>query len=790
MAYYNNLENEDENTSGMNKPVEPQNGQTAPVAISSGIQTGTLTSAAPAPVAKTKTPSSGSAPGFQAYSQANLGIAQKRLENAAAKRVSEQGQQAESAIGRATTSFGKQMEQGSLANRGQAVQDVAGITSAARAVTAAPREQQASPSLADRLGQENINRFQEVIQARYKGPESLRQAGLYQQASGKVEEAATGARQAQTAGGREEMLKRAYSQRGDYTQGLGKLDAALLNASQQGVKNVQAAASAQGNIAQKLDKEQVASAAQSQSRAREIAGIQEQARKAFSTGKSAEQSATEARLDAMLVTPVTDSAGNTILKADGKPMTQWDQLPESFKDIIRNKSTSNKAMLDAETARIKGDTYAGIVSQAAAAKKAMEKAELADKMSALYGANLSLDGASQYQAPQYTPEEIAAYQAKMKKQYQDAQAAYQGLSGQQAVFDKQIQEATNLYNPNAVVFNPFEAETLGIQAGEGLYNLGPEAIKQGVAERARLVSRDEQLRQAVLSQLAGLDTQNRLDTGLLYADAEKAGTQSILDSLNLAETRKGLEQAREGFESLAQGTDITGEGKKKVSRGNMFGKTTRTYNAKVGGNVGDFLEQAGYDFDAAPYTGTTEGGENLLRAALQASRRSDNSKAVDREAANAQLAATAKGAATGATIGGSIGGPAGAAIGGSIGTAIGGYVGSGTIDPIQQYTNLFQGYAPVVGQTVADIRNIAGGLTKGLGKDISGAVSGIDTGAMKAYGSAIAKQKAVEDLKSKYSQFLKAQGFENRAGIAQNEEVNKRAVALAQLLANLDKTNV
>src|SRR5690606_36333023 len=97
-------------------------------------------------------------------------------------------------------------------------------------------------------------------------------------------------------------------------------------------------------------------------------------------------------------------------------------------------------------------------------------------------------------------------------------------------------------------FNSLEAATLGLSSGEGLYNLGANAIKSGVAEKDRLISKDEQARQAALAQLAGLDLSNQLSTNLLYDNAERAGTQTALDALDLEGTRKAINEAEQNFQ--------------------------------------------------------------------------------------------------------------------------------------------------------------------------------------------------------------------------------------------------
>jgi energy-converting hydrogenase Eha subunit B len=70
-----------------------------------------------------------------------------------------------------------------------------------------------------------------------------------------------------------------------------------------------------------------------------------------------------------------------------------------------------------------------------------------------------------------------------------------------------------------------------------------------------------------------------------------------------------------------------------------------------------------------------------------------------------------------------------------------------------------------------------------LSSGIAGAIGGIDTGAMKAYGSAIAKRNAIMDLEKKYANYLKGQGFANRANIADTETTRARTQALLDLLS-------
>lgn len=842
MAYYNNNQNQaaEDSSLGMNKKEEDKNG-TAPVQLTSASANGVNAgpTAAPLngnPVGQNNSPkaaSSGMGGGFQSYQKANQGVATDRLNAAANKNLANQGQAARTGISQATEQFGKKADAGTLANRYQAVSDVANTVNSARNISAPvappapivpklvatgstdqvpqPAVNNALPAVATQpvpavanplAAVEGADRFRDVINAKYQGPESLRQAGLYQLASGKVGAAQNAINQSKTATGREEMLRSIYEKRGDYTRGLNKLDSSILNSSQSGVQALQNTAQAQGNLANDLTKAQLASSNLAQNRTSEIKGIQEEARKVFSEGKTAEEAATEKRLDDIVSTPVKDANGNVVMKADGTPMTQWDQLPEYYRDIIRNKTKTNAATLATETAKIKGDTYDGLAAQTAKAKAALDKAKNLNDGASMYGQQLSLDGtggAGKVNNAK-TPAEIAAYQANAKKTYEDSLAAYNGLNSQKAVTDKQLAELNQRYNPDAVNFNEFEAATLGVNAGEGLYNLGADAIKSGVSDKTRLISKDEQARQAVLAQLAGLDNSNRLDTNLRYDNADKAGTQSILDSLDLQGTRDNINNAEQNFEDTANKTNIKGEGKKKVSRGNAWGKKTSTYKATAKGNAGDFLENSGYDFDSADENADVDYSKNLLNQALQTA--NVDNDGIDYGTGMRKLEGGAKGAAAG-----SVGGLWGALIGGAVGGIAGG---NSSIDPYQSVTDTFtemDRYIPgiglgAVGKGITDLRggirdisDSTGGQVAdaiglgGLNKDIGGMVSGIDVGAMKKFGSAIAQQKAQEDLKNKYAQFLDNQGFDNRINVESNEQTQSRMNALQSLLANLDKTN-
>lgn len=816
MAYVNQSNNTQ--ALGMNKEEEKdQNGQPIQSSTSSAPVSGS-------PVQtnqQAKPASSGTKAGFQNYAKANEGASQQKLGQSTAQNLQTKANIATSGINQAGASFQNKMNQGSLANRESAVQDVTGIVSSARGLqanTPAAQSANAQQILAaqnqttqsqvqntnpNALTNEQTKRFADVINAKYSGPESLRQAGLYQDAAGKVATAQTALDQSKTAQGREDLLRSIYQNKGNYTTGLNKLDAALLNQSQSGINQLQNVAKAAGNVQGKLDQAQIQSSTAAQNRAKEISDIAQQSRNIFSSGKSAEETATENRLDALTKTPVLDAQGKPVLKADGSPMTEWDRLPEYFKGIVANKENTNKQVLEKSVNDFKqANNYQEVANKTNALASSLKNAKY--NLSKLQAAdNVAIKNGYQRVDPKVMKSAMDTL-ANAQSQFTEANNTKKNL-------DSQLKSIQGKFNENAVILNPFEASVLGVKSGEGLYNMGPDAIKTALADRERLITKDEQLRQAALAQLAGLDTSNTLDTNLRYGDASKAGTQSLLDALDLAGTRQALNAAESSFREGAEGADIVGRGTSKISRGNAFGKKTRTYRSTAKGNVGEMLDRAGYDLESpvGEQGQTTVNGTDLLRQAMQAIQNRPDYNA-DTEENKQVIGSALQGGATGAGIGYTAGGPIGAAIGATAGASLGASLASGTADPYQFYTDLARGAGGPLSELAngyQEGRNIAGniagtvtspidslaqslGLGSGLSSGLKGAIGGIDVGAMNKTGNAEAKMRAQRDLQKKFSDYLAGQGFENRLAVTDNNEaVNSRLNALTQLLSNLDKRN-
>jgi hypothetical protein len=834
MAYLQQDKEDKDKAQGLNEVMAPQEGQAAPTGASS-VPTAPASSAPTSgamPAQNAQQPNakagSGTFTNLKNYLSANQG---NRVASAATQKVSNLATGAQKGITQASTGFGQKVEQGTLANRGQALQDVQATTAAARGVEAiapapavepvaqpaavegAPAPEATAPAAPveqpkpQYLDESQKQRFADIINAKYAGPESLRQSGLLQPAAEKVSTAARQIKNVETAGGREELLRSMYGKNRDYTQGQSKLDALLLNTSQQGVGQLQEAAKAGGNLQQVLQQAEAGSQNLAQNRAQEISGIREQARGAFTAGRTEEEAATEKRIDDLTKTPVLDEAGKPVLKQDGTPMTEWDKLPEHFRASLANKA--------AGTQKVKEEQLANISTQFAPQLKAEAdtNAQLANTNKSIESVRRAIISANMQNYDPFgtnrnvdSPKTIQL-QANLKKQMEDlqnqaAQQKAQVASIQQSPEYKQYQQqkaAADQMNMNQWALSPEEAAVLGVSAGEGLYNIGQGDIRTTAADREKIITQNEFARQQALSQLAGLDTSKGLQKELLYKDQAKAGTQDLTKSLDTESFRNLLNQAQQGFKESAEGADLVGSGSKKVSRGNMFGKKTSTYHASVGGNVADMLRQGGYDVGSeGSGARSLLSDKDMLANYLNAT---GTNRSADANIGGSTLEGTAAGASTGASIGSMFGG-VGAAPGAAVGAMVGGLVGSNTVDPLQATTDFYKDLenklgikgAGAIGQGVQDARGVAASGLTGLAnmggssmvgdafRGIAGAVGGINTGAMKEFGDAIAKQKAREDLQNKYAAYLQGQGFENRANIADTESTRARSAALNQLL--------
>jgi hypothetical protein len=835
-------------------PQAPQ-GAEQPQQQTSSSSPATIGVSAPAAPMPKQRSGTGTFANLKTYLQAAQGGGQQKVAQAAGQQVQKLGTGAQRGLQQAQQTFGRRMEAGTLKGMETAGQEAKGIIGTAKQATYKTSTPTAQPQAQPQVAQpaatpsptaeatqtaatpaaqaesvipqqqyftpEQQQRFAEIINAQYQGPASLQQAGLYEQAAQKARTAQEAAQKTQSALGREQLLKDIFGRTRDYGRGVSKLDALLLNTSQQGIQNLQEQAQPAAKAQEALQAAQNISTNEAAQRKAAIEGIRSGARQEFTETRTAEEQATEKRIDDLIKTPAVDAQGNKIAKLDsaGNPIvdaggntvyqTEWDRLPEYFRQSLANKG-ANIQKIKQEQLDIANELYKPILKQIN---------EVNARKDAIQG-QINKAKKEQQQIPRqrnwgsfggeyFLDADKVKYMAlrdKITSQTNQLNSLNNELSAisntpEYQTYQNQLNAAKSL-NMNQWALSPEEAAILGVGAGEGLYNIRPEDIRATEADRAKLITKDELSRQLALSQLAGTDISNELQKQLMYSDLSKAGTQNLSKSLDVDAFRRLLDESQAGFKTAAEGANLTGSGSKKVSRGNWRGKKTKTYYASVGGNVADMLRQAGYDVGA----GGTDKVKSLLSDQDLLNRYLGATSTNREEEANiggSALEGTIGGAGTGASIGSITGtGPIGAGIGAAIGAGAGGMAGANTTDQIQLQTDLakeldeklgIKGLG-AIGQGVQDVRSAAGNVVSGVGniagknvvgdvfRGIGGAIGGINTGAMKAYGDAVAKSLAIANLRSQYAQWLQGQGFENRANIVDTEATRARTAALTDLL--------
>jgi len=715
--------------------------------------------------------SSGTFTNIKQYIDANKG---NRIASATSQRLQTATNQAQRGVSDAQKQFSQRVDTGTLANRGQAIADINAAVNKAKNVTALPAVQppvqaqplsnevttpaptqpvvQAAKQAPQYIDDVTKSRFADIINARYTGPESLRQAGLFDKASGQVSQAQALLNKTGNAQNRTSLLRDVFAQNRDYNRGQQGLDALLLNTDKSGVQRIQQQGKQAGDLQRSLESADTEAINLATNRANEVSNIRKQARDIFTGEQKGLETGIEKRIDDLIVTPAKDASGNLIPKLDatGKPMvdasgnpvyqTEWDRIPEYFKDVIRNKEANNKALIDKNVQDITANEINPIINSDAYKSALAAKNKLDQVTRQLQDAetNLAFSGGftspfdSTISSPGLSQQEIDNLN-KQVAQLKQQQAALQAPAQQLAGFQNQINAANakiaqeKQRSLKQLNLTPEEMAILGVSSGEGLYNLGQDAIAQAKAERDRLVTRDEQARLFALSQLAGLDLDKALKSDVLYNDLDKAGTQTLNSSLDTQKIRDVLNAEEQAFREMAQGANITGFGSKK-------NKTSgKRYYAEQSANLGDILKKAGYDF-SKPLS-TQVGNADIINA-------SNTSR--DQE--------------------GGLKGIAGA---------------------IEANKELVDPSGRSVLETAINLGLPLSGLTGALGLgSIGSAVTGAlgFGGANSRASKADAKQFAIQDLQNKVQNAIAQSGFENRVNTTNDSLARARTEALKELL--------
>lgn len=169
------------------------------------------------------------------------------------------------------------------------------------------------------------------------------------------------------------------------------------------------------------------------------------------------------------------------------------------------------------------------------------------------------------------------------------------------------------FNPNAfnMQLSQLEAEALGVQGGEGLYNLLKDSIhgtqgsntienllKTAQADKNQLISRDEQSQLARLQSIAELaDDYGSANSNANYvnpfSNRDVAGTQNATSALDMNNLRNLMQGAERTFRNDANSSNITGVGQGSGASGGVFGTKRASATKTLTENFGDLIRDAG-----------------------------------------------------------------------------------------------------------------------------------------------------------------------------------------------------
>ena len=423
---FNTAEEEKKKQEEEKAKAQQQEQAPAPARLSSGAAAPTTPTIKSMP--KPEQAGTGSFANLKSYLSAAQSGGQQRIAQAATKSLESAIGGAKKGIEQATGQFKQQVQASGLqltpeeaaARTQAAINQALAATYTPPAQTTQPQPTttttttQAPPAPttpAPYVSQEAQQQYQDIINAQYTGPLGLQQAGLYETAAEKARAAQEALKNAQTATGREQLLRNVFGGARDYTAGQSKLDALLLNTSQQGLSDIQKQTQQAGNIAQQLQAAEMESGAIAEQRKKGLEGIRKAARGELVGARAKEEKAVESRLK--------------------KVETDWNKLTNYFKNLLKEKKTGQKLSKE-------------------------------------------------------------------------------------------------------------EAAVLGLREGQSLFGIDENAIKATQRDSEKLVKKDEIVRQLALQQLANLDTTAELRKELKYKDLKKAGTQNILQSLDVPALQKEL----------------------------------------------------------------------------------------------------------------------------------------------------------------------------------------------------------------------------------------------------------
>lgn len=217
---------------------------------------------------------SGSWTNLNTYLDANKDNA-INLGNTISQNISNQGDQVRTGIQNASNDFNSQVDKNLISNLVGAKQDASNIVKQARESN---RESQINDS--------NVDRFKEISNASYKGPNSLDASQYYQDTQSKLNKVSGYKNNASSDEGRFSILKEMFD-RPRYSQGQKNLDNLLLSGNQNAKKSIESAADSLSDLQGAWEKANSDALSLSDSRMKEMNDVKQFARNELSSNRDA-----------------------------------------------------------------------------------------------------------------------------------------------------------------------------------------------------------------------------------------------------------------------------------------------------------------------------------------------------------------------------------------------------------------------------------------------------------------------------------------------------------------------
>lgn len=428
------------------------------------------------------------------------------------------------------------------------------------------------------------DRLSEILNAEYKGPRDLNEIRGYNDTYNKIQDVSQLQNQALKSGSKEELLKRTFSApTGEYNKGNRTLDDLLLG---------------QGDAANtlKTTAEKLGSTPTGKIQDEFLARTKEARQQATQRSSEMDQIKDSARQ------ALTETAAGRSKEVNDRiegVVKDWDKYPTYFKEKFQQEL--DKHNIGSQ----KKQEYDSLAPQYNNLKNIVD-AELPKKQAYEY---LLSRGTLQVSPEIEKFASQIAYQATKNGQGFDLYNRelstinnnVNALKNTESQLNSLAQYAD--YDPNAlnIGLSQLEAESLGVQGGEGLYNILKEQgvdglIKTATADKNKLVSADEQSQLARLQSIAQLAKDygaEGSDVNVVnpFSNRDLAGQQTALSALDMDNFRDKLQGAEKAFRTDAAASTITGTGTGSGSSSGLFGKKRASATQSVSQNFGDILSQ-------------------------------------------------------------------------------------------------------------------------------------------------------------------------------------------------------